>query len=229
MATKKKQAKTRRKSTARSAAKARAKKAKPGAKKKAAAKKKPAKKAKKAAAKKVAAKRAAPSRKPAPKARAAKKPAAKTAVRAAAAKKPAPVAAPPEHDLRDEIEVTLYRRGIDSVPALVDVLAAVARGYKSGPATPPPGVVIDVNTPLADALVARYETGNREPDRRSHRPQVLATVGFNLDQLGLADTSEDARQVLTTLCLGSWDPGTGTHAQLDGAASFVVRFYRDGL
>jgi hypothetical protein len=241
MATKKKQAKTRRKkSTARRAAKPRAKKAK-AAKKKAAAKKKPA------AKKKLVKKRPVGKKKPAVKKKLAKakqspaagrKPAPKTLARTVpvaakappAAAPPPPVTRAPEHDPREEIEATLSRRGIDStLPSLVDVLSAVARGYKSGPVAPPPGVVIDVNTPIADALVDRYEQGDREPDRRMHRPQVLATVGFNLDQLGLAETNEDARNVLTTLCLGSWDPSTGTHAQLDGTASFVVRFYRDGL
>jgi hypothetical protein len=246
MATKKKQAKTRRTSTARRAAKPRAKKAKAAKKKKATAKKKPAAK-KKLAKKKLVAKkrpavrkklakakkRPAARRKPAAKAPARTAPvAAKTqpATRAAAAPPPAPVTRAPEHDPREEIEMALSRRGIDStMPALVDVLSAVARGYESGPASPPPGVVIDVDTPIADALVDRYQQGDRELDRRMHRPQVLATVGFNLDQLGLAETNEDARNVLTTLCLGSWDPSTGSHAQLDGTASFVVRFYRDGL
>jgi len=239
MATKKKQAKARRKSTARRAAKPRAKKAK-AAKKKAAAKKKPAAK-KKLAKKKPVAKRKAVVKKKLAKAKqrpaAGRKPAPKTlartvpvAAKAPPAAAPPPVTRAPEHDPREEIEATLSRRGIDStLPSLVDVLSAVARGYKSGPVAPPPGVVIDVNTPIADALVDRYEQGDREPDRRMHRPQVLATVGFNLDQLGLAETNEDARNVLTTLCLGSWDPSTGTHAQLDGTASFVVRFYRDGL
>ena len=227
MATKKKQPKTRRKSTARRGA---TKRAKPGKKK--AATKKRTKKATKA--------RAKPRRKPAVKLRARPKPAAKrkakpAAKRTTAARKPprpaavSRAAAAPEHDLREEIEVTLFRRDIDrATPGLVDVLSAVARGYRSGPAAPPPGVVIDVNTPIADALVTRYERGDREPDRRMHRPQVLATVGFNLDQLGLGDTGEAERAVLTTLCLGSWDPATQTHAQLDGTASFLVGFYRAG-
>src|SRR5258706_9853830 len=171
MATKKKPG---RKTTARSAAKKRGKKpkARPKAKavkKKAAAKKAAAKKAAKPKAKKRVA--------PRPKA-AARKPAVKKAAprRAPAARKAPAAPAAPQHDMREEIEVTLFRREIDTAtPALVDVLTAVAKGYGSGPAAPPPGVAIDVNTPIADALVGRYEQGSREAGRRMHRPQVLAT------------------------------------------------------
>jgi hypothetical protein len=129
------------------------------------------------------------------------------------------------------VTAALERRGYDAgTPALVDVLTAVARGYGRGPAAVPAWVRLDVDGPLADGLVDRYERGDRSPgpDRAMHRPQVRATVDFNLEQLGLGTTPDDARNVLTTLCLGTWDPDTMTHAERDAAASFVVRWYRDG-
>ena len=99
-------------------------------------------------------------------------------------------------------------RGYDADRApLLDVLTAVAAGYGKGPASAPAWLRFDVNKALAEGIVERYETGDRSPgpDRSIHRAQVRSMVDANLSLLGLADgTSDDERDVLTMICLGSW-------------------------
>jgi hypothetical protein len=151
-----------------------------------------------------------------------------------AAPTPTAATAPPPAagDLRDAVIAVLRRRGYDvSDAAPVDVLTDVARGYGRGPAAAPTWIRFDTSQALAEGVVERFETGDRSPDldRRMHRPQVRSTVVDNLEQLGLtSSTDEAAREVLTSLCLGTWEPATMTNAERDGVASFLVRWYRDG-
>jgi hypothetical protein len=151
------------------------------------------------------------------------------AVETAAA--PAP-AAPPPDQLRMQVERAFERLGYQPPDATaVDVVTAVARGYRAGPATAPPSLRFEADTAVAEGWAERYETGDRSPghDRMMHRAQVKWTVVFNLEQLGIAATTgEPERDVLASLCLGCWDPATMTNAERDAAASFVVRWYRDG-
>jgi hypothetical protein len=143
-----------------------------------------------------------------------------------------PAAAPPPDETRVAVERAFERLGYQPPdPTAVDVVTAVVRGYRAGPATAPPWLRFEADTAVADGWAERYETGDRSPgpDRIMHRSQVRWTVVFNLEQLGIAATTGDAeRDALASLCLGAWDPATMSHGERDGVASFVVRWYRDG-
>jgi hypothetical protein len=118
-----------------------------------------------------------------------------------------------------------------TLPALADVLTALAVGYGMGAGSVPDWLRLKANQALAEGVVERYETGDRSPglERVVHRPQVRAMVDANLELLGLAAQTDDAaREVLTAFCLGSWEPGMQTNAERDGIPSFVVPWYRDG-
>lgn len=138
----------------------------------------------------------------------------------------------PVDDLRTKVVRELEASGYSPPdPVVVDVVTAVAKGYREGRASAPPWLRFEVDSALAEGWVERYETGDRSPgpDRTMHRSQVRWTVVFNLEQLGLASTTGDAeRDVIASLCLGAWNPATMTQAERDGAASFIVRWYRDG-
>jgi hypothetical protein len=153
--------------------------------------------------------------------------------RAAAATRGAfPAAAPPPSHLADLIAAALVREGASPSPDVVETIAAVGAGYRKGPAADSPfGPSMDIDAEVAPELVHRFVAGDDGAilDRRMHRPQVRATVDMNLAQLGLGTTGETARATLTSLTLGSWDPGTDEVARRDALAGFIVRWYRDGL
>ena len=170
--------------------------------------------------------RVRPKRARATAARAATARAARPAVRAASA--PA-AAAPPR--LTELVEAALRLEGYDPSPQVVDTIAAVAAGYRMGPASDAGfGPPFDTDAAVAPELVHRYATGDRgsPPDRGMHRPQVRATVLMNLDQMGLGGVGDTVAETLTSVSLGSWNPDTDEHAKRNALAGFVVRWYRDG-
>jgi hypothetical protein len=143
----------------------------------------------------------------------------------------APAAAPPADDLARKIEDALRDRGYDPPDTtVVAVLTAIGTGYRQGPASPPSWLRVDVDGPIASGMVDRFATGDRahDIDRSTHRPQVRATVGFNLDQLSATPVGDAERDVLTSFCLGSWDPAIDQNAERNGVASFVVPWYLAG-
>jgi hypothetical protein len=143
----------------------------------------------------------------------------------------APAAAPPADDLARKVEDALRDRGYDPPDATVAaVLTAIGAGYRQGPASPPSWLRVDVDGPIASGMVDRFATGDRahDIDRSTHRPQVRATVGFNLDQLSSTPVGDAERDVLTSFCLGSWDPAVDQNAERNGIASFVVPWYLAG-
>jgi hypothetical protein len=145
---------------------------------------------------------------------------------------PAPAAGAPADDLAALVEEALRDRGYEPVDAtVVAVLTAIGTGYRQGPASPPSWLRVDVDGPIAAGMVERYATGDRahDIDRSTHRSQVRATVGFNLDQLASDTLVGDAeRDVLTSFCLGSWDPALDQNAERNDIASFVVPWYLAG-
>jgi hypothetical protein len=143
----------------------------------------------------------------------------------------AAAAAPPTDELARKVEDTLRDRGYDPPDAtVVAVLTALGAGYRQGPASPPSWLRVDVDGPIASGMVERFATGDRahDIDRSTHRPQVRATVGFNLDQLSGTPVGDAERDVLTSFCLGSWDPAVDQNAERNGIASFVVPWYLAG-
>lgn len=152
--------------------------------------------------------------------------------RPAAPRRARMAAAPPATDnLHAQVVAQLTLRGYDaSRPAVAAVLSAIARGYGAGPGSAPPSLQFRADQLLADAVVERYETGDRspDPDRISHRPQVGAMVDGTLEQLGLPEAGAAEREVLTTFCLGCWEPGMMTNAERNGIPTVVVPWYRAG-
>jgi len=149
---------------------------------------------------------------------------------AAATAAAAPPAGTLEH-LTVLVAAALRREGYEPDADVVQTLAAVGAGYRKGPASDPPFLsAIDIDAEFAPELVQRYATGDRATllDLRVHRPQVRATVDFNLDQLDLGSTGEVARETLTSLCLGSWDPTADEVAERQAIAGPVVSWYRAG-
>ena len=143
----------------------------------------------------------------------------------------APAAAPAGDGIQPHVEQELRTRGYEPPDGtVVAVLTAIGRGYAQGPAAAPDWLHVDTAGPIAEGVVERFVTGDRSNDinRVTHRAQVRATVGFNLEQLGGGETGDAEREVLTAFCLGSWDPDTHTNAQRDGVASFVVPWYLAG-
>jgi hypothetical protein len=140
-------------------------------------------------------------------------------------------AAPPSH-LADLVAAALVREGASPSPDVVETIAAVGAGYRKGPAADSPfGPSMDIDAEVAPELVHRFVAGDEGAvlDRRMHRPTVRATVDMNLEQIGLGGTGEAARETLTSLALGSWDPATDEVARRNALAGFIVRWYRDGL
>ncbi len=83
---------------------------------------------------------------------------------------------------------------------------------------------------MARGLVDLFLAGRRaDPDRRMHRRTVGAAVRFNLEQLGLRDTSATVRTTLTAISLGSWRPGLDENAKRNAIPGWVVAWYRAGL
>lgn len=147
----------------------------------------------------------------------------------------APVAAPArplDSALRADVNAALERNGYHPPEAeVVDVVTAVAAGYRQGPADAPPSMADFADRQVAEAFAEIYATGDLSPivGRRMARPVVRATIDFDLRQLGPADTGDAEREILMGLCLGLWDPDRDTFAQRDGLAAFVCRWYRAGL
>ena len=146
----------------------------------------------------------------------------------------APAAAPaaPAGDaMQGHVEQALRDEGYDEPDqTAVAVLAAIGRGYARGPAQTPAWLRVDANGPIAEGIAERFAIGDRahDIDRSTHRPQVRATVNFNLDPLGGGDASDAERDVLTSFSLGSWDPAMDANAERHGIASFVIPWYLAG-
>jgi hypothetical protein len=140
-------------------------------------------------------------------------------------------AAAPGDDMQAHVEQALRDEGYDEPDqTAVVVLAAIGRGYSRGPARPPDWLAVDANGLVAEGIAERFAAGDRahDIDRSTHRPQVRATVNFNLDQLGGGDAGDPERDVLASFCLGSWDPAMDANAERNGIASFVVPWYLAG-
>jgi len=145
----------------------------------------------------------------------------------------APAAAAPAagDDMQRNVEQALRDNDYDPPDdTVVAVLTAIGTGYGEGPAQPPAWLQVDTAGPIAEAVVERFATGDRahDIDRSTHRPQVRSTVNINLDQLGGESTGDAERDVLTSFCLGSWDPAMDTNAERNGIASFVIPWYLAG-
>ena len=223
-----------------------------------AARKKPARKKparKKAARKKPARKKAA--RKKAARTRTVKKPSrarstrakqrkpavdrTRRAVRPAAAARPL-AAAEPARDLAPaggwerlapRVAAQLEARGWSNPdPDVVSTIAAIAAGYRMGPAADPPfPTAFDADSLVADAFVDFYWTGSRSPgpDRRSRLPEVRAMVDSSIAQLGPAQASATARETIAWIALGVWRPGLEEITRLHALPAFIVPWYRAGL
>jgi hypothetical protein len=165
----------------------------------------------------------------------ARKPARRPPARATRpAPKPLAAAAPPApapvDDLRARVEAALSLRGyVPPDVVAVDVLTAIGRGYRQGPASPPEWLRVDVNGPIADGVADRFATGDRahDIDRSTHRPTTRATVDIVLDQMA-PDVGEAGRVVLTSFALGSWDPEVDSNAERNAIAGFVIPWYLAG-
>jgi len=164
-------------------------------------------------------------------------------VRRAKAKRPAPrpaaapraavavAAAAPEDGIRVAVVAALHQHGYGApTDAIVSTLTAMAVGYRQGPAETPPWLHVDADGPVASGMVERFELGDRahDIDRSTHRPQVRATVNYNLDLVGGGVGDDAERAVITSFCLGSWNPAVDANAERDGIASFVVPWYLAG-
>ena len=115
---------------------------------------------------------------------------------------------------------------------MVEAIAAVAAGYRKGPAADPPfPSPFDADDLVADAFVDFYWMGSRDPapDRRERLPEVRAMVQANLVLLGLGQTSATARDTIAWIALGVWRPGFEEITRLHALPSYLVPRYRDGL
>jgi hypothetical protein len=116
-------------------------------------------------------------------------------------------------------------------PEVVATIAAVAAGYRLGPAADPGfPIFIDADATAADGFVDRFWTGSRSPgpDRRSRLRTVRATVDANLAQLGLGRAPDGVRDTLAWIALGIWRPALDEIARLHALAGFLVPWYRAG-
>jgi len=166
----------------------------------------------------------------------------KRALRAASAARPLPaeealpraLAVPgPWERLAPRVAAQLEARGWSGPdPAVVEAIAAVAAGYRKGPAADPPfPSPFDADDVVADAFVDFYWTGSRDPapDRRERLPEVRAMVQANLALLGLGQTAATARDAIAWITLGIWRPGFEEITRLHALPSYLVPRYRDGL
>ncbi len=130
------------------------------------------------------------------------------------------------------VAARLRARGWDDPdPDVVRTIAALAAGYRKGPAADPPfATAVDGDAAVADAFIDFYSMGARSPapERRARLSIVRRTVSFNLRQFGIA-ASNLARDTLARIALGIWRPGLDEIARLNGLASFLVPWYRAGL
>jgi len=222
----------RRRTVARKATKSKAAKRKAAPKKKP-ARRKAAKKPAKTATARKAVKRAAAAV-PAPKAAkrvAAPAPAAVKRIAPAAPKGPgfaAPFEGAPVDDLRTRVEIALRVRGYTPPdPVVVDVLTAIGRGYRMGPASPPPW--LNVNGPIADGVAEPFAVGDRahDIDRSTHRITTRASVDIVCNQMA-PDVGEPERKAIASFSLGSWNPQVDTNGERNAIAGFVIPWYLAG-
>jgi hypothetical protein len=140
-------------------------------------------------------------------------------------------AAPSVDDMEAAVERALgMERYDDPDPTAVAVLSAIGRGYAMGPASPPGWLHVDVARPIAEVLAERFAIGDRahDIDRGSHRPQTRATVNIVLAQTPGDPVGDPERAVLTSFCLGSWDPATDEVAERHAISGFVIPWYMKG-
>jgi hypothetical protein len=117
-------------------------------------------------------------------------------------------------------------------PEAVTAIAAVAAGYRQGPAADPPfPTAFDADATVADQFVEFFWTGSRSPgpDRRSRLPQVRVVVDSSLVQLGLGQTPAVACDTIAWIALGVWRPGLEEITRLHALPGFLVPWYRAGL
>ena len=163
------------------------------------------------------------------------------AVRPAAAARPL-AAAEPARDLAPaggwerlapRVAAQLEARGWSNPdPDVVSTIAAIAAGYRMGPAADPPfPTAFDADSLVADAFADFYWTGSRSPgpDRRSGLPEVRAMVDSSIAQLGPAQASATARETIAWIALGVWRPGLEEITRLHALPAFIVPWYRAGL
>ena len=163
------------------------------------------------------------------------------AVRPAAAARPLAAAAPARdlapaggwERLAPRVAAQLEARGWSNPdPDVVSTIAAVAAGYRTGPAADPPfPTAFDADSLVADAFVDFYWTGSRSPgpDRRSRLPEVRAMIDSSIAQLGPAQASATARETIAWIALGVWRPGLEEITRLHALPGFIVPWYRAGL
>jgi hypothetical protein len=126
----------------------------------------------------------------------------------------------------------LRGRGHEPGADVVETIATVCAGYRKGPATDSPlGIPFDADAAVAREFVDRFLKGVPPAvlDRQMHRNTVRSTVDGDLAQFKVVGVGESARETLTSLCLGAWDPAADEHAKRNAIAGFVVRWYREGL
>ena len=163
------------------------------------------------------------------------------AVRPAAAARPLPAAAPARdlapgggwERLAPRVAAQLEARGWSNPePDVVSTTAAIAAGYRTGPAADPPfPTAFDADSLVADAFVDFYWTGSHSPgpDRRSRLPEVRAMVDSSIAQLGPAQASATTRETIAWIALGVWRPGLEEITRLHALPGVSVPWYRAGL
>jgi hypothetical protein len=115
-------------------------------------------------------------------------------------------------------------------PTVVATLAALCRGVSEESSGPPDWLNLDGDALIAAGIVARFITGENpnDADRAPHRPPVRGMVGSELQQQGGGGAGETERDVLTSFCLGTWNPNMNPHSLVNVLPRFAVRWYLAG-